>query len=68
MSREAPSVAPDLLVEESQCVGCAICADVCPTVAMTLPPDDLLPTWNASLCTACRKCEQECPTEAISIR
>ena len=68
MTREAPSVAVDLLIEEAQCVGCAICADVCATGALVMEHDDLLPQWTAALCTLCRNCELECPTEAVSIR
>ncbi|NCO42058.1 MAG: hypothetical protein COZ06_14410 [Armatimonadetes bacterium CG_4_10_14_3_um_filter_66_18] len=68
MPPEAPSAAAVLLIEEGQCVACAICADVCPTSALAMERDDLLPRWIAALCTFCRQCEQECPTEAVSSR
>ena len=48
-------------------MGCAICADICPEVALTMGPDDLRPTWLADRCTLCGECVVECPTAAITL-
>ena len=52
-------------LDESQCVGCAVCADVCPEQALTMSEEDTFPTWIAERCTNCGRCEAECPTAAI---
>jgi Pyruvate/2-oxoacid:ferredoxin oxidoreductase delta subunit len=54
-------------LDDGQCVGCAVCADVCPEEALVMNPCDLLPAWIAPQCTGCRLCERECPTAAITI-
>ena len=54
-----------LQVDDTQCVGCAICVDVCPEAALAMGPDDLRPAWLADRCTTCGECVYECPTAAI---
>ena len=54
-------------IDSGQCVACAICVDVCLPAALTLGPNDLLPTWRADRCSGCDECEHECPTAAIII-
>jgi Pyruvate/2-oxoacid:ferredoxin oxidoreductase delta subunit len=54
-----------LQIDNAQCVGCAICVDVCPEAALAMGPNDLRPAWLADLCTACGECAHECPTAAI---
>ena len=63
-SDEAPTV---LQIDGSQCIGCAICVDVCPKAALVMGPDALRPTCLAALCTACGECVRECPTAAITL-
>jgi electron transport complex protein RnfB len=63
-SDEPPAV---LQIDDSQCVSCAICVDVCPEAALVMGPDDLRPTCLAELCTACGECVRECPTAAITL-
>ena len=58
-----PSLVPQ--IDHAQCVGCAICVDVCPEAALAMGPDDLHPTCLADRCTACGECILECPTAAI---
>lgn len=54
-------------IEADQCIGCAICADVCRTDALAMSPDDLAPSWNLDKCNACSICVRQCPTEAITV-
>jgi len=54
-------------LDESQCVGCAICADVCPEGALQMGRRDLLPRFNAGACTRCGTCAEQCPTGAIEV-
>jgi Na+-translocating ferredoxin:NAD+ oxidoreductase RNF subunit RnfB len=58
---------PVLEIDGAQCVGCAVCVDVCPDLALALGPEDLRPTWLADRCTACGECVRECPTDAITL-
>ena len=67
MVSDAPVSGIEFRLEQDQCVGCAICADVCPTDAIHMGYNDILPTCIVRLCTACRACEIECPTAAIRI-
>ena len=55
-------------LDQGQCVGCAICADVCADGALRLDAAALRPEWFAARCSGCRLCEQECPTGAIAVR
>jgi Pyruvate/2-oxoacid:ferredoxin oxidoreductase delta subunit len=68
MAPSATACGVEFHLEEGQCVSCAICADVCPELALSMSHQDLRPTWIASRCTACRICERECPTAAIAFR
>jgi ferredoxin len=54
-----------LEIDGGQCVGCAVCVDVCPHAALAMGPDDLRPAYLAERCTACGDCVRECPTAAI---
>jgi len=65
MRRDEPPIV--LQIDDAQCVGCAICADVCPEAALAMGPDDLRPVCLADRCTACGECVHECPTAAITL-
>ena len=54
-------------VDENQCVGCAICVDVCSEGALIMGRDDLVPVYLAERCTACGQCAEQCPTGAIVV-
>jgi formate hydrogenlyase subunit 6/NADH:ubiquinone oxidoreductase subunit I len=41
----------EIQIDASQCIGCAICADVCPSHALVMGPEDLLPDWSAEHCS-----------------
>ena len=63
--RAAPSAT--LLLDEAQCIGCAVCADVCPTGALVMARASLYPDWEELKCTYCSLCERQCPTGAVTI-
>ena len=65
MRRDEPSTV--LQIDDAQCVGCAICVDVCPEAALAMGPDDLRPACLPDRCTACGECVHECPTAAITL-
>ena len=54
-------------IDAGQCIGCAICADVCTTGALLMGAEDLLPNWSADNCSACADCFRECPTGAVRV-
>ena len=56
-----------LVIDDAQCVGCAICVDVCPDDALVMGVDDLRPVLRTELCTVCGDCVRECPTAAITL-
>ena len=52
------------VVDKNECTGCGVCADVCPTEAITVKDVAMV---NAEECTDCGACVDECPTGAISL-
>ena len=56
-----------LAIDDTQCIGCGICADVCLTGALVMGLSDLRPVWRAEPCSACGDCVCECPTTAIRL-
>jgi NAD-dependent dihydropyrimidine dehydrogenase PreA subunit len=59
--------AATVAIEQGQCVGCAICVDVCPSEALALGRTDLTPRQIDGRCTGCAICVRECPTGAITL-
>ncbi|MBI3091927.1 MAG: 4Fe-4S binding protein [Candidatus Tectomicrobia bacterium] len=55
-------------VRADECTGCAICAHVCPTLAITMEKRDrLLPVIDETHCPGCWNCEQRCPERCIDM-
>ncbi len=50
-------------VNESECVACGACVDVCPENAIAC--DDVA-VIDAEKCIDCNACVDECPTSAIT--
>jgi ferredoxin len=53
------------VVDTEQCVECGICADVCPTDAITVNGKAII---DPQLCTGCGACVEECAQDAISLQ
>ncbi len=53
-----------LIIDESACIGCGACVDVCPFAALALVNSVAVVNDN---CTACGACIGECPTQALSL-
>lgn len=52
---------------ESDCCGCAACANACPTSAIGMEPDPvgfIYPVINRDLCTDCGACRRACPSRS----
>ncbi|MCD6250235.1 MAG: 4Fe-4S binding protein [candidate division Zixibacteria bacterium] len=64
ISNETRSIRTVAVVHENECVGCGVCAEVCPEGAIAV--DDLA-VIDIQKCTACGACMYECPQNAISL-
>jgi electron transport complex protein RnfB len=47
----------------SGCIGCTLCAGVCPSGAIVM--ENNLPVFDYDKCTACLKCAERCPQKCI---
>ncbi len=54
-------------IEETQCIGCAVCADLCDRGALDFRWQGSLPAWDRALCNGCGTCARQCPTGAIRV-
>ena len=53
------------VVDAEKCVECGICADVCPTDAISVNGKAVIDTEK---CTGCGACVEECAQDAISLQ
>jgi len=52
-------------IEKNKCTGCQMCADVCPTKAITYKTDTegfWYPSVDVEKCIHCNKCTRVCPS------
>ncbi len=57
-----------IVLNEDKCIGCSLCARICPAAAMKmikLEPKKLRPVINLGRCIFCGSCVDICPTEAL---
>lgn len=50
-------------IQPGKCIGCGICADVCPAGIIRLNAQG--PVWQEETCHMCMACMNHCPTEAV---
>ncbi len=54
-----------VVVNEKKCVGCGICACICPVNALEGYGTIRL---NREVCTECLECTQACPVDALEVK
>ena len=54
------------MIDESECIGCALCLDACPVDAIVGAPR-WLHTVIADHCTGCELCLEPCPVDCIAL-
>lgn len=54
-------------LDERECVGCGVCADVCSFEAIEMTREMAMPRAIADRCTGCMLCVEQCPTQAIDV-
>lgn len=54
-----------ILIDEKECVGCAVCVDECPNGAITM--EDEIAKVDPEKCDECGTCVESCPVEAIKL-
>lgn len=63
---EAAPIASVAFIEESLCIGCTHCREVCPVDAIT-GAHQFMHTVIAAECTGCELCIPPCPVDCISM-
>ena len=64
---ESQSLAPELALFPSRCIGCGSCREVCQTKAVTLDEAGVFGTERSS-CQTCGRCVEACPADARALR
>lgn len=59
--------AKKIRLDDSKCVGCGLCFDICPMGLYSKDNDRKSNRLDAGRCTACKACVTQCPTGAISL-
>lgn len=71
-SAETGEVEGEVKWNETLCDGCSVCADICPSDAITVKREEAVQEKKGKVsitddCIACRWCAINCPTEAITV-
>ena len=56
-----------LMLDESRCVGCGICAEVCPHTVFRIR-NRKAHIADADLCMECGACARNCAAQALTVR
>lgn len=51
-------------IDEDKCIGCGVCAELCPAKAISMEKGKANPDWN--ICWGCSICEINCPQKALT--
>ena len=62
-----PLVDAVAVIDESRCIGCTLCIQVCPVDAI-VGAAKLMHTVVAASCTGCELCVPPCPVDCIDVR
>jgi electron transport complex protein RnfB len=54
------------VVDQSVCVGCTLCVQVCPSEALIVDREGVCNVL--SCCTGCATCAETCPVKAITMQ
>ena len=54
-------------VDESKCIGCGNCYDICPKAAKIWEIKDVAHVLDLRYCHVCTLCAMECPVDCIKI-
>ena len=54
-----------ILIDEEKCIGCGVCADMCPEGEVLAMKDEKAQVVNMELCTGCGSCEVACEYHAL---
>ena len=65
VGQEATGARLVAMVDGDQCGGCGLCAQICPTGAITM---ETVARVEASKCTGCGECVAQCPEEALVLK
>ncbi len=56
------------VINREKCIGCSICADVCPEDVLAMQPDGEMPkAVYPNECWHCAACVIDCPEQAIKL-
>ena len=62
-----PTTLPEIMIIETWCKGCAICAEYCPKHVFIMK-DNLPVIVDLQACNRCMLCEMRCPDFALTVR